>query len=262
MPPKKHILNRESATICDVITLLEPQLKDNVESAKRTFQIVRRSATSADIRCKLSLGIDCRTMKNLGAEMGSESESGHQNCSVGSKLCLTFVRLRPLLFVLLSLTFLSAGVFLLYVMTIKPIARMRRAANWQPVSAIIEESEVCANDVGEEVTYTPHFRYSYVIDGQTYNSSRYSFFAGWPIGYNAKKTLLDQFPRGKQIICYVDPRHPSRAVINRGITSSAYWGLLSPVFLLFGLATLAAGKRSLKQNEGEAKRPASKAIPL
>jgi hypothetical protein len=54
-------------------------------------------------------------------------------------------------------------------------------------------------------------------------------------GRDGKYKVVKQYPSGSQQNCFIDPDHPSKAVINRGFTANMWVNLIPMVFLVVGL---------------------------
>jgi hypothetical protein len=72
------------------------------------------------------------------------------------------------------------------------------------------------------------------VDGKPYSSERYSFDFGSTSGRKGKQRVVDQYPRGAQRTCYVNPDDPSEAVINRDFVPTMLFGLFPLIFVAVG----------------------------
>jgi hypothetical protein len=57
-------------------------------------------------------------------------------------------------------------------------------------------------------------------------------------GTRGKQAIVDRYPPGAQVSCWVDPADPSSAVLSRGFSATYLIGLVPLLFLLVGLAVL------------------------
>jgi len=104
----------------------------------------------------------------------------------------------------------------------------------QPVPAVVIESFVSTTSrTGEADRYEYFFEYQYEFEGEIYTSERYSFKSG------GNSTAVSAHEAGDEIVAYVNPNRPNRAIIEKGIS----W--LNYVWL--GLGLLLVG-RTLQMN--------------
>ena len=149
---------------------------------------------------------------------------------------------------LFSLPFLVGGAAAIYFLGVNPLLRVIRASSWDATPCVITSSRVASHDD----TYSVEIRYSYSVNGKSYQGTRYSFFSGSTSGYSGKNEIVQQNPAGKSTNCYVNPIDPSDAVFYRGYSSDMLWGLFGVPFFLVGVAGLYMAIRS---TIGEKKRP-------
>ena len=69
-------------------------------------------------------------------------------------------------------------------------------------------------------------------------SNRYRFLGGSSSGRTGKTKVVRAYPRGKSAVCYVNPRDPADAVLNREFSPVYLLGLIPLVFVLAGWAGL------------------------
>ncbi len=122
---------------------------------------------------------------------------------------------------------------------ILPLARSLRAQSWPAVPCTIVESAVGVHGDSDGDTYSIDVRYTYELNGRTYEGTRYKFFGGSSSGREAKQAVIDQLPPGTHAACYVDPRDPASAVIDRGVGLEYLIGLVPMTFLAVGVGGMA-----------------------
>ncbi len=123
----------------------------------------------------------------------------------------------------------SAGSYSLF---IKPIVQVVDARVWPGVPCVIVSSKVVSRS-GEGTSYSIKVSYEYEVQGKRYLSSRYGFF---PFEFGRPRRaqeIVNRLPPGRQTVCHVNRRNPREAVINRGLSSDLWWGLIPVVLLLF-----------------------------
>ncbi len=120
------------------------------------------------------------------------------------------------------------------------------AKNWTAVPAVVEASEVKSHAGDDSTTYSVHITYRYSLGGKTYRSERYSFFGGSSSGYGSKRAIVDAHPPGAEFTCYVNPKDPAQAVIERGVTKDAIIiSIFIAIFFGIGLLMLLGGLSAL-----------------
>jgi hypothetical protein len=96
-------------------------------------------------------------------------------------------------------------------------------------------------DSSKKPTYYPKIRYQYEVDGKIYTGDRISFSA---VEGGEKKSesqaVVNRYPSGQRVIVYYDPKHPNKAVLERGLI----WKTFMP--FIAGLSFLAVAIACLK----------------
>ena len=135
--------------------------------------------------------------------------------------------------------FALVGIIATYFMTWRPTMLILAAKSWEETTCVITSSEVAVNRGSDSTTYSVDIRYTYEAEwGETYQGDRYDFSLGSSSGYESKARVVEAHPPGSEVTCYVDPKDPSKAVINRKAGLFMLWGLFPLPFLLVGLGGL------------------------
>jgi len=116
-----------------------------------------------------------------------------------------------------------------YHLNVRPTVQVLDARDWPEVPCVIISSAV-GRGGGESTHYSVQVSYEYEVEGKHYRSSRYGFF---PFEFGQPGRAHNHLPSARQTVCYVNPDHPTEAVINRGLSSELWWGLIPLVLLLF-----------------------------
>jgi len=147
---------------------------------------------------------------------------------------------------LFFLPFFLVGAGMLYGFAIRPALQILDSHRWTQTPCVIESSEVRAHS-GDSTTYSVELRYQYFFDGRSYTSERYHFSSTTSSsGRKAKQEVVDRYPPGTETYCFVNPKAPHEAVIDR----AWQWDLLilggfASIFALVGgLGILFAGRLS------------------
>lgn len=142
---------------------------------------------------------------------------------------------------LFFLVFLVVGAGLAWPLLLRPMRKMIDALQWEPhpctiISGNIERSR--DSDGGTIYGIAIHYRYRF--GGREFESDSYGFADGvFSSGYKSKQAILD---RCSETTCFVNPRNPAQAVLNRGWTTGLLIGLVPAVFLIIGIGGLIFGR--------------------
>jgi hypothetical protein len=127
----------------------------------------------------------------------------------------------------------------LYGAFLRPVASIIAARAWVPTPCTIIASAVKEHRVGNGgPTYSLEITYSYVFDRKPHQSDGYDFFSGSSSSLGWRNAVVDSLPPGRVTTCYVNPRDPSQAVINRDLHAE-FSSVFTPLcFFLFGIPIL------------------------
>ncbi|MEI8062855.1 MAG: DUF3592 domain-containing protein, partial [Verrucomicrobiota bacterium] len=139
-----------------------------------------------------------------------------------------------------GLIFLAFGCGFLYLILLRPLGQIIVASQWLTTPARVVSSMVQSGSHG---TYSVAIRYTYTVNNQRYESSRYDFVGGSSSGHAGKATIVRQHPPGSEFTCYVDPHDPSAAVIERGLQPIMWFALLPGLFAAIGIFSLVVAFR-------------------
>lgn len=151
-----------------------------------------------------------------------------------------------------SLPFIGAGLFV-FNLGVRTWREAERAKAWQPVDVVLHEATLEANPGKESASHTYQLkaRYSYEVNGQTFESDRVSFHTGadsfgtWHQDHYA--ILKQAHDTDDAFKAYVNPADPAEAVLfpkPRMELLYFEWGV-GGVFLLVGLGMFLSGVRGL-----------------
>ncbi|ATC63972.1 hypothetical protein CMV30_08430 [Nibricoccus aquaticus] len=136
--------------------------------------------------------------------------------------------------------FLAFGVGATYALALKPWINVVAARSWVPVNCRILTSEV-RHHSGDSSTYSVEISYAYTfeaqtftLEGRTFTGTRYDFTTGSSSGRKAKQAIVARYRPGSAAVCYVNPKNPSEAVINRSQIRDWGFGFIPLVFVLIG----------------------------
>src|SRR6185295_6349318 len=126
---------------------------------------------------------------------------------------------------------------------VRPVLRLLSAGSRIEVPATVLYSGVREHSGDDSTTYGVEVLYAYEVGGRTYKSTRYDFSSGSSSGRESKAAKVAAIPAGTRTICYVDPRHPEDAVLDRAFRPIYLLGLIPLVFVAVGGIGMAAALR-------------------
>jgi hypothetical protein len=136
--------------------------------------------------------------------------------------------------------FLLAGLGFLVPFFLLPVWDVVVSRDWRKVPCRILESRVDSRrgDKGS-TTYAVRVRYEYPLGDRTYQGDRYSFLGDlYSSGYDGKAAVVRRLKPGTQTFCYVHPRRPELAVLDREFQTEFLFGLIPMVFVGVGAVGL------------------------
>jgi hypothetical protein len=131
------------------------------------------------------------------------------------------------------LLFFIVGAIFFTIFSGLPLYRVMTSGGWAKTECTILKSSVKSHS-GDSTTYSVEIYYKYKYLDKPYTSDRYSFSTGSSSGSRAKHEIVKAYPPTSKHLCFVNPRDPAYAVLNRNTTSGMYFGLITLVFVLFG----------------------------
>lgn len=146
--------------------------------------------------------------------------------------------------VLFFLIFLAAGVAGGYFLIWRPLSKVLAARSWTETQCTVLSSQVATVPGSDSDTYKVDIRYTWTAGDRIYQSDRYDFMGGSSSGTAGKQAIVDRYPPGGQVSCWVDPDDPSEAVLWRGLSPIYLIGLVPLLFAGIGLAGLVWTVRS------------------
>ncbi len=131
------------------------------------------------------------------------------------------------------------------------------ARRWPGVPCTVEASHVREHESDSDghtsYTYSVDILYRYEMGGRSYRSNRWQFVSGSSSGRAAKEAIVEQYPVGREFTCYVNPRDPALAVIERSIGARMFLLLIPAVFTLVGAGGLIGLARARGRERAKAR---------
>lgn len=144
----------------------------------------------------------------------------------------------PLLFAILTI---AGAAFSFYFYD--PVRVLISARSWAESQCQVQFSRVGVHDGDDSTTYSIDVLYSWRVSGREYRSSRYGLFAMSSSGRSAKQRRVEQLPAGASVPCYINPRDPEDAILNRDFTPLLFIGLVPLGVFAAGVLGLLSLKR-------------------
>ena len=126
------------------------------------------------------------------------------------------------------------------------------ASHFEPVLAKILDSKVAqhnqrdATTGGPIRTYAPHIQYQYQVNGQLYESTRFSYLGPSHRGKEDVEQIVARYPVGSKQTAYYNPDNPSESVLHKSMTqidlfSGYFW--VPFILVAAGVLIMLAGCR-------------------
>jgi hypothetical protein len=99
---------------------------------------------------------------------------------------------------------------------------------------VIVTSEVRSSTDSDGTTYLADVLYRYRFNGREHHSNRLRALRVWSSGYRAKAETVARYPAGLETRCFVNPRDPREALLDRSFHPSMLLGLVPLGFMAIG----------------------------
>jgi Protein of unknown function (DUF3592) len=134
----------------------------------------------------------------------------------------------------------------------KPLSGLLASRSWTETQCDVLSSRVEEVSGSDGSTYRVDVRYTWTAGGSTRAGGRYDFMGGSSSGREGKQRIVDRYPPGARVACWVDPDDPNEAVLSRGLSPIYLIGLFPLVFLGVGLGGMIWTFRSSRRGAGAA----------
>lgn len=136
--------------------------------------------------------------------------------------------------------FLLAGGIVFYAFFLDPLYYVVAARNWPKVPCNIRVSRL---EAVSPDTFRADIKYFYLYGGKTYPSTRVWFIRSLGDTHAEVSALLKKYPENSSTWCYVNPRDPAFAVLERGFRPQLLIALVPAGLAIIGLVGLFATLR-------------------
>lgn len=99
-----------------------------------------------------------------------------------------------------------------------------------------------------EIMYSVDIHFEYEWQGQRYRSNRFSLTKSASSNRASQERVTKEYSPGKLVHCFVNPRNPQQALLQRGFPISLLLGFLPLGILLYGICSLVLKLRRVTTN--------------
>jgi len=133
-----------------------------------------------------------------------------------------------------------------------------KSKDWERVPATVIESSVQGG--GSSGNYSILIVYEYNYEGVTYRSARWDLLGGSSSAYAPNREVVDAHPPGSEVMAYVNPKDPEKALLKPGLGVLGLFLLIPGVFFLIGLAGFCAKMASVTHGREAEPSPAKRGV--
>ena len=134
--------------------------------------------------------------------------------------------------------FAVAGLGIMFGVVVPQAVTYVSMKSWVETPGEVIWSRVKSHSGDDGTTYSVDVFYKYEFDGQEFRSNTWNVMSGSSSGRGAKQKVVKAHPRGREIVCYVNPDKPWRAVVNRKLGWSVLFALFPLPFIAVGVGGL------------------------
>jgi hypothetical protein len=129
--------------------------------------------------------------------------------------------------------------------------------NWVETSTQIKESSIksgirSSSGKGRRISnvvYQANIVFIYYYEGRSYESNTFSLFDLRLDDVAEESKLVNDYPPGKRTKCFVNPKNPSQAVINRDFQMGEFLLCLVPIgFIVVGVFGVTDARKRIRYN--------------
>ncbi|MCX7886068.1 MAG: DUF3592 domain-containing protein [Verrucomicrobiae bacterium] len=132
----------------------------------------------------------------------------------------------------------AIGLAATWLLLVRLVLRLWDARFWTPTPCTVVSSEVRARRSRDGTTYSVHVVYRYTVNDRTYQANRYDLMGSASSNYHNKLAIVRRYRPGQQAVCYVNPRNPADAVLERRATPAMLFALFPLAIVGFAAAGL------------------------
>ena len=145
-----------------------------------------------------------------------------------------------------GLLFIAIGGGVFVPMALVPSIRLAASTTWQATPCTIVGSTMRSWSTDDGTSYRADVLYEYQVGDRIWRSNRVEFFGFLSTGYTDAREILGRYPNGSPASCWVNPRDPSKSVLDRQFRLKHLLGLIPLVFVLAGWAIARHGWKKMR----------------
>jgi hypothetical protein len=139
---------------------------------------------------------------------------------------------------LFFLLFFLVGAGVSYFVLWRPLSNLLASQSWTETECDVLSSQLATSSNSDGSTYRVDIRYTWNWNGILHEGNRHDFMIGSTSGRRGKQEVVDRYPPGARVLCWVDPRDPDAAVLSRDFSLVYLVGLVPLLFLAVGAGGL------------------------
>jgi hypothetical protein len=143
---------------------------------------------------------------------------------------------------------IALGLFLFTIFFVRGVFDVIRAAKWEHSSCQVIDSYLHTDEASTTGTgtrtrgYRLRILYSYTYGGKDFLADRHNFVR-WGTGGKKLTHILNRYPAEAKVDCFINPKMPYEAVLNRSFSMSYLMGLLTLTIAAAGVVLYCAARR-------------------
>ena len=140
--------------------------------------------------------------------------------------------------ILFGLAFLTVGIVFGWLEVGSPCRKAIASRSWPTTTATIISSSLKSSSNRKGTTYKIYIEFEYQVDDVSYVSDQYDCFCSMytNVGVARMREVVQQHPKGAEVLCRYDAENPSEAIISSEIPARVWlFGLFFLVFTFPGV---------------------------
>ena len=154
-----------------------------------------------------------------------------------------------------GLLFVAVGGAAFVWITLMPSVRLATSMMWTATPCTVVDSTLRSWSTDDGTSYRADVLYEYQAGGRSWRSNRIDFFSILNSGRTRGRSILDEYPDGASATCWVDPRNPSRSVLERRLGPRHLLTLIPLLFVLAGWAVTKHGWKKMRSLQAAEQHP-------
>jgi Protein of unknown function (DUF3592) len=128
--------------------------------------------------------------------------------------------------------FIGALLVMIYLFSARPLLLYASAAHWREQPCTVVASRARRSHSDGRTGYSVEIVFRYQAGGRAQASGDYNLVANGALSYADAAEIVRRYPPGAQATCYVNPRDPAQAVLDRSLPDATPFGLIPLAFLI------------------------------